>query len=190
MDKKKVLRIAENPSLLEELSPREFEELVAELLSFFKWDLKLTSATRDGGYDILGLTRDISDLEASWVVECKKYHEANKVGVDVVRNLYGAKHYLGISNAVIVTTSSFTKDAQHFSELKDDIKLVDREWLVKWLRKYIAPSIYGQYFKQADFYSCFISHSSDDIEFSSYLTGRLRQEGVKTWFSHDDLLPG
>ena len=78
------------------LSPREFEELVTELLSSFGWQIKLSPPTRDGGFDILGITADASGLEASWIVECKRYAENRKVGVDLVRQLYGAKEYLGV----------------------------------------------------------------------------------------------
>ncbi|MBI4681218.1 MAG: restriction endonuclease, partial [Nitrospirae bacterium] len=183
-------KIATNPDEIETLSSREFEELVAELLAGFNWKVKLTPPTRDGGYDILGITTDQTKLETSWIVECKKYASANKIGIDKIRQLYGAKEYLGVSNAVIVTTSEFTREAQQFAKLKEDIKLVDKKWLVDWIGTYSPPPKKTQHYQGLAFHSCFISHSHKDHEFAAYLTSRLRDNGIKTWFSHDDLKPG
>lgn len=46
--------IAKEPNKLHKISPREFEEVVAELLAAFGWEVSLTPATRDGGYIIAG----------------------------------------------------------------------------------------------------------------------------------------
>lgn len=65
MVQERIAAISQNPELLDVLSPREFEELVTELLSSFGWQIKLSPPTRDGGFDILGITADASGLEAS-----------------------------------------------------------------------------------------------------------------------------
>lgn len=186
----KINEISKNPELIYSVAPRVFEEIVAELLSSFGWQIKLSPPTRDGGFDILGITTDGSGLEASWIVECKRYAENKKVGVDLVRQLYGAKNYLGVSNAVLVTTSSFTDVSESFSKLKYDIKLVDRLWLMNWINKYVPTSENKQHFQENVFQSCFISHSQKDYGFAEYLTLKLRENGIKTWFAPDDMPAG
>ncbi len=51
------------------------------------------------------------------------------------------------------------------------------------------PSIIGAMLP-IQFYSCFISHSSKDHEFSNRLHGRLKQEGLQVWFAPEDMKGG
>ncbi len=63
-----VLRcLKERPEDLFRLSPRRFEELVAHILASFGWEVHLTSQTRDGGYDIFCISRDMSEIRTSWI---------------------------------------------------------------------------------------------------------------------------
>lgn len=186
----KIEAIRENPQHLYDLSPREFEEVVAELLASFGWDVSLTPPTRDGGHDILGISRDSLGLETAWAVECKRYRRGRRVGVDVVRNLYGVKHGLGLPQALLVTTSSLTRDAKQFADSVGDIKVADWQMLVDWLERYKrapgeAPHVTGKHFQ-----SCFLSYSHRDEAFASQLVARLRSEGVRVWFAAEDLNPG
>ena len=186
----KIDELAQRPELLDALSPREFEELVADLLSKFGWQVKLTPPTRDGGFDILGISRDPCGFEVSWIIECKRYAADNLVGIELVRQLHGVKEHLGISNAAIVTTASFTGTAVSFARLRYDIKLADRSWIIDWLKRQTAsvgPSMFSQ---PAPFQSCFISHSHRDHDFAELLTLKLRETGIRTWFAPDDLVAG
>src|SRR5262245_40940377 len=83
--------IKKNPKALYEIQPNAFEELVAELLASYGWKVDVTKQTRDGGYDIFAVRKDISGVESSWIVECKRYRRDRKVGIDVARALYGIK---------------------------------------------------------------------------------------------------
>jgi hypothetical protein len=174
-----------NPEALHDLSPREFEEAVAELLTSSGWDVSLTPAIRDGGYDILAVSRDSLGLETAWAVECKHYRSNHPVGVGAVRNLYGVKHGLGIPQALLVTTSSFTRDAKQFADSVADIKTADWRTLVDWLGKLPSSDKVGRRFQ-----SCFVSYSHKDEAFASQLVARLRAEGVRVWFAPEDLNPG
>src|SRR5436190_20324303 len=129
-----------DPKQLRELAPPLFEAVVAELLAGFGWEVSVTPATRDGGYDILGLTTDGSGLKTSWIVECKRYAFDNKVGVQVARQIVGVKSHIGVPNAVLVTTSSFTADVHEISSARHDLSLVDFDLLTQWLRKYSEPT--------------------------------------------------
>ena len=53
-------KLHENPRLLHELTPRGFEELVAELLARLDYEVTLTPASKDGGKDIYAAKKDTS----------------------------------------------------------------------------------------------------------------------------------
>lgn len=128
--------LAKHPELLYALSPRRFEELVAELLRAQGFEPTLTPPTRDGGRDILAARSDALG-SLLYLVECKRYAPSNKVGVDVVRGIYGVACAERATKGIIVTTSSFTKDAIAFaSPLKLEIGLHDFESLKLWLDSY------------------------------------------------------
>lgn len=44
-------------SRLDDLAPRDLEEVVAELLASMGWEVSLTAPSRDGGVDILGISK-------------------------------------------------------------------------------------------------------------------------------------
>jgi hypothetical protein len=182
--------LKKDPKLLGQLSPREFEEVIAELLASFGWDVNLTKETKDGGYDIIAVSKDKSGLETSWVVECKKYRSDRKVGVDITRGVYGVKSHLGVSNAVVVTTSNFTKGARSVSDSRYDLQLVDYSGVLEWLKQYRVSPENKLYITDRQFYSCFISHSHKDEPFAEKLTSKLRENGIKVWYAPEDMLPG
>lgn len=190
MDSERIKLIAENPKSLHSLKPREFEELVAELLTSFGWQVKLTPPTRDGGFDMLGISPDPSGLESSWIVECKHYAPDKKVGISILQRIHGVKESLGISNAAIVTSASFTHPAESFAKLRYDLKLVDCLNLVEWIKQYSLEKLTDRIKKPQEFQSCFISHSHKDQEFAELLTLHLRDNNIRTWFAPDDLAAG
>lgn len=127
--------LANHPDEIYRMSPREFEELIAKLLERFGWKVTLTKQTRDGGYDIFGVSTDISGVRSNWLVECKKFAPSNKVGIDVVRSLCGVKNDLKVANAMIATTSFFSRDVWEQKSSRYDLELVDYDKIVQWLRK-------------------------------------------------------
>ena len=135
--------LAKHPELLYELQPRRFEELVAELLHSQGFEPTLTPRTRDGGRDILAARSDALG-SLLYLVECKRYAPKNKVGVEVVRAIHGVTQAERATKGVIVTTSSFTKDAIAFaSPLKFGIGLHDFEALKSWLDSYRSKGACG-----------------------------------------------
>lgn len=131
--------LARHPHLMYELDPRRFEELVAELLRDQGFVPTLTPQTRDGGRDILAARSDsLGDL--LYLVECKRYAPHKKVGVERIRAIYGVAQAERATKGVIVTTSSFTKDAIAFaSPLKYNVGLQDFEALKEWLTRFRRP---------------------------------------------------
>jgi uncharacterized protein YjbI with pentapeptide repeats len=125
------------PKALYQIKPRQFEELIAEILASYGWDVQLTPTIIDGGYDIFAISRDdLVGVETSWIIECKKYAPENKVGVDVVRALYGVKSSLKVANALLATTSFFTRGATAFKASRYDIQLKDYLNILEWINQY------------------------------------------------------
>ena len=99
-------------------------------------EVTLTKRTRDGGYDIFGR---IKGLIASpvFLAECKRYAPDNKVGVEIVRSLYGVTEAHRANLGLIITSSSFTKDAREEKlRIGDRIDLKDFRDLCSWLSPY------------------------------------------------------
>ncbi len=126
--------VKNNPSILHSITPREFEELVAEIFDRQGFDVELTKATRDGGKDIIAIQSNMG-IKLKYIVECKRYAMHNKVTLDVVQRLYGVKMAEKANKAILVTTSSFTKDASKFaSQHCWDLSLKDKRDLLSWLK--------------------------------------------------------
>ncbi len=124
------------PDALHKVSPRQFEELIAELLSGFGWAVELTPTSKDGGYDMYAISKDISGLQSHWIVECKKFAPHRKVEVDIVRSLHGTMSHLGVGNALLVTTSHFTKGSMAFKASRYDLELKDYHDILNWIDDY------------------------------------------------------
>jgi uncharacterized protein YjbI with pentapeptide repeats len=128
--------LKKHPHHLHQIHWRTFEELIAELLSSFGWQVELTSPTKDNGYDIFAIFKDNSGIRHNWLVECKKFNESNKVGIDIVRSLYGVKTDLRVGNALLATTSSFTKGVEDFKLSHYDFETKDFKGIVEWINNY------------------------------------------------------
>lgn len=136
-----VFTIKSSPHLLQNLSSRQFEEVVAELFRAKGFLVDLTKRTRDGGKDIIAVHTDGLGIQSKYFIECKHYSESNKVGVEVVRALYGVMNAKdGPNKTILATTSTFTTGAKGFVEdeaaSKWDITLADYDEIVRWLNDY------------------------------------------------------
>ncbi len=125
--------LKKNPTDLYQLSSRRFEELVAEIFIRKGYDVELTPATRDGGKDIYIASKN--DLGSFlYIVECKKYKSTHKVGVNVLRDLYGVLSKERATYGIAVTTSYFSKPAKEFQqELQFQMSLKDFDSIKQWL---------------------------------------------------------
>ncbi len=136
-----IAALKQSPYLLDEVTPRQFEEIVAEVFRSKGFEVDLTKRTRDGGKDIIAVHTDAIGIKNKYFVECKRYAESNKISVDIVRSLYGVMNTVdGPNKAIIVTTSTFTDDARKFVKQEArsswDLALVDRTQLLDWLDDY------------------------------------------------------
>lgn len=119
-----------NASALDSLAPRQFEELIASIWRDLGWDVALTARTRDGGKDVVAVQD--RPAKAQYLIECK--HWQQKVGVEVVRALYGVLEDEGATKAILVSTSGFTSEARKFVD-RHSWRLEARDYagILEWL---------------------------------------------------------
>jgi HJR/Mrr/RecB family endonuclease len=127
-----------HPTLLYELTPRKFEEVISAVLKGLGYDVELTRQTRDGGKDLYAVHHS-SLGDHLYLVECKRYAPDRPVGVDIVRSLYGVVQQERATMGVVVTTSYFTKAAREFrNAVSYSLALKDYKDLEHWLGDYFA----------------------------------------------------
>lgn len=104
---------------LQELTPSEFEEYVAQrIFARQGYHVVNTPDTKDGGIDVL-----LTDRKGNRaVVQCKRYR--NTVGEEVVRDLYGTMIHNGAAHGFLVTTSAISSAARKWAADKP-ITLID-----------------------------------------------------------------
>ena len=132
---KVIAQILRSPAELRNLSPRQFEEFIAETLVRLGFnDVVLTPRSRDGGKDVIA-SQEISNIPITFYFECKKYAEDNKIQLETLRSLLGtlAHEAQNVNKGVLVTTSTFTSGANKFilSEARLDGK--DYDGIVGWI---------------------------------------------------------
>lgn len=119
------------PNLLD-MTPSQFEALVANLFSAMGLDTKLTRSSRDGGVDAVAFDlRPV--LGGKVVIQAKRYRDT--VGVSAVRDLFGTMLNEGANKGILVCTSSYGPDAYNFSKDKP-IELIDGGGLLYLLREH------------------------------------------------------
>jgi len=126
---KRYLRRYRSVKKLKKLTWSEFEYLCLLLYREQGWKVQGNEQHgADGGVDLWMKKRGTRAI-----VQCKKYEDA-KVTIKVIREMYGLMHEYSVDMAIIVTTSSFTKECNRFVEEKQ-ITLIDGEALVEMIRK-------------------------------------------------------
>ncbi|MGH9824191.1 MAG: restriction endonuclease [Blastocatellia bacterium] len=128
--------LARHPKQMYDFSPRKFEELVAELFRGMGYDVVLTPRSRDGGRDLLAFQRSAVGTLLT-LVECKHFSPNRRVGVGLIRTLYGVTEWVRASHAVLATTSFFTRGARDLHEtVKYRLSLADYDALTQWCLKH------------------------------------------------------
>lgn len=124
-------RIKNEPSAMYQLSPRQFEEMICELIHKQGYSVTLTKETRDGGKDLIIVENSFLGGFLIYV-ECKRYDKDRPIGVGLVRELYGTISADKATAGMLITSSYFSKDAIIFQEkIKHQMELVDYEGLLK-----------------------------------------------------------
>lgn len=128
--------LKQHPKDLYKVSPRRFEELIAELLDDMGWEVKMTPQSKDGGKDIIAVL-DTAIGKLLCLVEAKRYSDHRPVQVGLVRQLYGTFMDHGANSAMLVTSSRFTRGAREFqSKHQYQITLKEYDDIVDWIQRY------------------------------------------------------
>lgn len=120
--------LLQHPDYLEEISPKEFEEMVFHHFQELGLDATQTPQNADGGFDILLKDRNTS---RSTIVEVKKYARNSKLGVASVHQLLGSLMLTDAASAILVTTGGFSASAISMAQKSSRrIRLLSLEELV------------------------------------------------------------
>jgi restriction system protein len=115
--------------VLDGMSWQQFERLVGEAFRLQGYRVMETGGGgADGGVDLV-LNKD----GEKHLVQCKQWR-AFKVGVDVVRELYGVMAAKGAAGGFVVTSGRFTEEAMSFAEGRN-VRLVDGSKLHGMIRQ-------------------------------------------------------
>lgn len=120
--------------LLDVVDPREFEKIIAELLHYKGYEVHLTKRTRDGGYDVLALTK-VGGIPFKILSECKRHKKT--IGIEIIRSFCDVVNYEKANKGLIFTTSYFSKPAIiRQSEMGTILDLKNRDDLIEWIIQY------------------------------------------------------
>ncbi len=104
---------------LDGMSWQQFEKLVGEAFRLQGYAVAESGGGgADGGVDLV-----LSKSGEKFLVQCKQWR-AFKVGVDVVRELYGVMAARGAAGGFVVTSGRFTEEATNFASGRN-VKLID-----------------------------------------------------------------
>lgn len=115
-------------SVLDGMSWQQFERLVGEAFRLQGFGVVETGSGADGGVDLV-----LSKGSEKFLVQCKQWR-ALKVGVDVVRELYGVMAARGSAGGFVVTSGRFTDDAANFTSGRN-ISLIDGPKLYRLIQQ-------------------------------------------------------
>jgi restriction system protein len=119
---------------LRSLSWREFEQLVGEAYRRQGYDVEETGGGgADGGIDLV-----LRGHGETVLVQCKQWRVL-QVGVEKVRELFGVLHSEGADRGILVTSGTFTREAQSFKVGKP-LVLVDGPALASLVRDVRTPA--------------------------------------------------
>jgi HJR/Mrr/RecB family endonuclease len=116
--------------LLQAMGGVEFEHWVADLFARAGFQVETTPATGDHGVDLW-----LTCYGRLIAVQCKRWD--GSIGEPVIRDLYGAMTAAGAHSACLVTTGSFTAQAQLFSRDKP-LHLIGLDCLIE---AWVSPQL-------------------------------------------------
>ncbi len=117
---------------IDSLSGIEFENVCKRLLENMGFEVETTKASGDGGIDLIAHNYQPM-LSGKYIIQCKRY--TGSVGEPIIRDLYGVITSERANKGILMTSGTFTKQAQVFAQDKQ-IELIDGVELKKLLAKY------------------------------------------------------
>jgi hypothetical protein len=122
---------------MDDLNPREFEELTARLFDAMGFSTRLTKQSGDGGADVIA-SREIGSSRERIAVQSK--HQKSPVGRPVMQSLLGViSADPSFSYGVVVTSSTASREALDFVSSNGRIRVIVRDQLEGLLTRYKVP---------------------------------------------------
>ncbi|MBL4276954.1 restriction endonuclease [Vibrio fluvialis] len=129
-------KLQRNKTTLDDLSWRQFEKLISELLESDGYEVELMKGTKDGGVDIVAVKnmREAGFYKTLW--QAKKNRIDNKVGISTIRELADVRNEFGASKGILVTSSFLTRGAlERVYRDRYILGKVDRDDINTWINR-------------------------------------------------------
>ena len=125
------------------LTPRHFEQFIADVWQECQgWQTEVMDRGPDKGLDVIGQPPKGGPKTA---VQCKRYAEGNKVSSrDIQQYAALRQQWEDVGGVTVVTTSSFTTNAEELAE-RLDVKCLDGGDLIQLVTRYDAKEILEWY---------------------------------------------
>jgi len=121
----------------------EFEYFVADLWQELGWSTRVTQASSDAGIDVIA--EKSKPYSQKQLIQVKRYSPGNTVSSSDVQQYAALKQQKdGVDASVIVTTSTFSRDAETRGE-ELNVKLVDGEQLLEIIDDLDAYNLLEEY---------------------------------------------
>lgn len=105
-----------------------FEQEVTELVAAFGYQAETTQPSHDFGVDVIATSE-----KRRIIIQCKLYGKG-KIGGPTITQLMGSKQIFKADEAICITTSAFTKDAQNLAS-QGNVHLLDRSKLISMCKE-------------------------------------------------------
>jgi HJR/Mrr/RecB family endonuclease len=135
--------ICQEPELIRELEFRDVECLFATTAEDWGYDVTLTRATKDGGYDVSLRCHDEKGQPRRYHVELKHWGLGKRVGPQQMRDLIKVVARDAVDGALLVSTSGFSKPAQELAattDITEFLRLVNLEEMISFIRQFSPKS--------------------------------------------------
>ncbi len=133
-----IIWLQTHQSSTETIHADAFEQLVGEILASQGFEIHFTGRIKNQSSDIIAIQKVQQGGDVKYLVECKRYKASRRVDLNILNAVIGASFRSKIDHAMLVTTSSFTRnvhDAQ--SQLRNfRLDLCDGQKIVEWLEGY------------------------------------------------------
>jgi restriction system protein len=123
--------------VLHNLTPIEFESLIAELYNDMGYEIQLTKKSYDGGIDVIAVNKTIGKNEEV-LIQCKRY--SNNVGVKDIRELLGVVENYKATKGVFCTSSSYSSSAFKFAKNSNRLELLDGRNIINLCNEYFGSN--------------------------------------------------
>lgn len=112
------------------LSPRQFEELIGQLLTSWGYtNVEVTGKSGDVGADLVAIDK----FGEKVIVQCKRYSPGKQVGSPDIQLFFGAIVHHWARRGIYVTSSTFSKPAITLAS-EHGIQLIDGSELIRYFQ--------------------------------------------------------